>query len=92
MYACGSEARSSHHAAIVESCRGYFFRNPYDGWFKQLDHVIDVYAQAIAASEASPQYQQAAAALRENLTAYYKYRHNNSTDGMQALIDRYKKK
>lgn len=35
-----SEARSSHHAAIAESCRGYFFRNPYDGWFKQLDHVI----------------------------------------------------
>jgi hypothetical protein len=35
-----SEARSSHHAAIVESCRAYFFRNPYDGWFKQLDHVI----------------------------------------------------
>lgn len=59
---------------------------------EQLDLVIDIYAQAIAASEASQQYQQAAAALRENLTAYYKYRHNNSTDGMQALIDKYKKK
>ena len=25
------------------------------------------------------------------LTAYYKYRHNGSTDGMQQLIDKYKK-
>jgi hypothetical protein len=35
-----SEARRSHHAVIAESCRAYFFRNPYDGWFRQLDHVI----------------------------------------------------
>jgi hypothetical protein len=26
----------------------------------------------------------------QNLTPYYKFRHNNSTDGMQALIDKYK--
>ncbi len=35
-----SEACDSHHAVIAESCRAYFFRNPYDGWFRQLDHVI----------------------------------------------------
>jgi hypothetical protein len=35
-----SEASRSDHAAIAESCRAYFFRNPYDGWFRQLDHVI----------------------------------------------------
>jgi hypothetical protein len=59
---------------------------------EQLDRVIETYAQAIAVAEGNPQYQQAATAMRENLTAYYKYRHNNSTDGMQALIDKYKKK
>lgn len=35
-----SEARRADHVAIAESCREYFFRNPYDGWFRQLDHVI----------------------------------------------------
>jgi hypothetical protein len=35
-----SEARRPHHEAIAESCRAYFSRNPYDGWFRQLDHVI----------------------------------------------------
>lgn len=35
-----SDARGAHHTAIMDSCRGYFFRNPYDGWFRQLDHVI----------------------------------------------------
>mgnify|MGYP001554180395 CR=1 FL=1 len=35
-----SDARKKHHATIAESCRAYFFRNPYDGWFRQLDHVI----------------------------------------------------
>jgi len=25
---------------IMESCRAYFLRNPYDGWFRQLEHII----------------------------------------------------
>lgn len=35
-----SEARRTHVRQIVESCRAYFTRNPYDSWFKQLDHII----------------------------------------------------
>lgn len=58
---------------------------------QQLDRVIEAYAQAIAVAEGNPQYQQAVASLRENLTTYYKFRHNNSTDGLQQLIDKYKK-
>jgi hypothetical protein len=38
--ACWSEATTRHVELIVDSCRGYFFRNPYDGWFRQLDHII----------------------------------------------------
>lgn len=57
---------------------------------EKLDRVIEVFAQAVAVSEANPQYQQAAAALRENLTTYYKYRRGGSTDGLQQLIDKYK--
>src|ERR1043166_5129593 len=25
---------------IVDCCHSYFARNPYDGWFKKLDHLI----------------------------------------------------
>lgn len=32
---------SSHDAdLIVDSCRAYFAKNPYDGWFRRLDHVL----------------------------------------------------
>lgn len=32
---------SLHHVRLIrESCRRYFGRNPYDGWFKRLDDVI----------------------------------------------------
>lgn len=58
---------------------------------ERLDKVIDAYAQAVAATEATPQYQQAATQLRQDLENYYKFRHNNSTEGLQQLIDKYKK-
>jgi hypothetical protein len=56
-----------------------------------LDKVIENYAQAIAVTDGNPTYQQVNAAMRQNLTENYKYRHNGSTEGMQQLIDKYKK-
>lgn len=35
-----SNAEARHLQLIMDSCRAYFFRNPYDGWFKKLDHLI----------------------------------------------------
>jgi tetratricopeptide (TPR) repeat protein len=57
----------------------------------QLDKVIDSYARAIAVTEGNAQYQQANAAFKQDLERYYKFRHKNSTDGMQQLIDKYKR-
>ena len=57
---------------------------------EQLDKVIDTYARTIAVTEGNAQYQQANAFLRQGLESYYKYRHKK-TDGMQQLIDKYKK-
>lgn len=56
----------------------------------QLDEVIDLYAHALALMEGKPQYQPLREQLLPDLTNYYKYRHNNSTDGMQDLINKYK--
>lgn len=56
-----------------------------------LDKVIEAMARAIALTEGKPEMAQANAAYRERLTPYYKYRYKNSTDGMQQLINKYKK-
>jgi hypothetical protein len=55
-----------------------------------VDKVIDQYAHAVALSEGKPQYQGLHDQVLEDLTAYYKYRHNKSTDGLQKLIDSFK--
>jgi hypothetical protein len=55
-----------------------------------LDQVIDAYARTIALSEGNARLQAARQQFLEDLEAYYKYRHNNSTAGMQQLIDKYK--
>ena len=55
-----------------------------------LDTVIDAYARAIALSEGNAQLAQVRQQYLEDLANYYKYRHNNSTNGMQQLIDKYK--
>lgn len=55
-----------------------------------LDTVIDAYAHAIALSEGSAPLAQVRQQYLQDLESYYKYRHNNSTTGMQQLIDKYK--
>ncbi|MDQ1559720.1 MAG: hypothetical protein QOD32_2780 [Pyrinomonadaceae bacterium] len=57
----------------------------------QLDEVIDAYAHAVALTEGDAQYDTMRVGLKADLESYYKYRHNSSTDGLQALIDKYKK-
>lgn len=55
-----------------------------------LDKVIDSTARAIALSEGNPAYAQARQQYLQDLEAYYKYRHNGSTAGMQELINKFK--
>jgi len=55
-----------------------------------MDKVIDLYAHAVGATDGKPEYQQIHDQLMQDLTPYYKYRHNQSTEGLQQLIDKYK--
>lgn len=34
------EAEDTHYDLILDYCFNYFYRNPYDSWFKKLDHII----------------------------------------------------
>jgi tetratricopeptide (TPR) repeat protein len=58
----------------------------------KLDEVIDWMARAIAATEGNDQFKTAHDQLKENLKQYYSFRHENKTDGMNELIQKYKKK
>jgi hypothetical protein len=55
-----------------------------------LDKIIEHYARGVAMSEGKAQYQQFHDQLLQDLAAYYRYRHNSSTEGLQKLIDSYK--
>ena len=55
-----------------------------------MDATIDAYAHAIAVSEGNATLQAVRQQYLQDLEAYYKYRHNNSTQGMQELINKYK--
>ncbi len=55
-----------------------------------IDSVIDADAHLIALSEGIAALQPARQQVMQGMEAYYKYRHKNSTAGMQQLIDKYK--
>jgi hypothetical protein len=55
-----------------------------------MDKVIDYYAHGVGLSEGKPQYQNFHDQLLQDLASYYRYRHKNSTDGLQELINNYK--
>jgi hypothetical protein len=55
-----------------------------------MDAAIDAYAHAVAVAEGNATLQPVRQQYLQDLEAYYKYRHNNSTAGMQELINKYK--
>jgi tetratricopeptide (TPR) repeat protein len=57
----------------------------------KIDQMVDMYARAVALSEGKPEMQKLHDQVMESLTVFYKFRHNNSTTGMQELINKHKK-
>ncbi len=55
-----------------------------------MDKVIEHWARSIGMSEGKAEYQQLHDQVLQDMTAYYKYRHKQSTEGMQQMIDKYK--
>jgi hypothetical protein len=55
-----------------------------------LDKVIDTLAHMIALSESDTRLAGAREQALKDMEIYYKYRHDNSTAGMQELINKYK--
>ncbi len=57
---------------------------------EKMDAVIEIFARIVALTAGKPEAKQLNDQIRQNLEGYYQYRHKN-TDGLQALIDKYKK-
>ena len=58
---------------------------------EKMDQMIDLYARAIGLADGNPQYQKVRDELSGDLKSYYSYRHGNSVEGLQQLIDKYKR-
>lgn len=56
---------------------------------EQLDKIIEYYARVVALTDGNSAQQNLNSQMRQDLENYYKYRYK-STDGMNALIDKYK--
>jgi hypothetical protein len=55
-----------------------------------IDKMIELYAQAIALAD-KPQHEPMRAQLMKVLEDFYKFRHNNSAEGLQQFIDKFKR-
>ncbi len=58
---------------------------------EQMNQVVDAYAHGLALATGSAQEPTVRAQVWPDLESYYKFLHNGSLDGLQALIDKYKK-
>lgn len=56
-----------------------------------LDAMIDAYARAVGLATGRVEYQTLLQSVVPDLTMYYKIRHNQSTNGLQELINRYRR-
>lgn len=56
-----------------------------------MDKVIEMWARVVGMSEGNPQLQPLHDATLQDLQRYYKYRHGGKEDGLQLLVDKYKK-
>jgi hypothetical protein len=51
-----------------------------------VDRITDALARAVALSGTETQYAEARTRWMQELTRFYKFRHNDSTDGLEAYI------
>ncbi len=55
-----------------------------------VDQMIEMYARTVAISEANAALQALNQEARKILESFYRYRHNDTTEGLEELIKRYK--
>jgi hypothetical protein len=58
---------------------------------EQMDKTIEAYARALAVTQGNEQLKAANDQARQNLEDLYKFRHKGSTEGLQQIIDKYKR-
>jgi hypothetical protein len=83
------------YTALAQKVKGMLPGKEQDDLLKKtlekLDQVIDYYARAVGLSEGNPPLQKLHDELLTDLKTYFAFRNKNSTEGLQQLIDKYKK-
>ena len=77
---------AEQHKAAADASKADLLNKAHE----QMDKVIDAYARAVALAEGDARFEQLRTQLRQDLENYYKYR-KGSAEGLQQLIDKYKK-
>ncbi len=77
---------AEEHKAAADAAKPELLAKAHE----QMDKVIDTYARAVALAEGDARFEQLRTQLRQDLENYYKYR-KGSAEGLQQLIDKYKK-
>ncbi len=62
-----------------------------DEALQKMDDLIEWLARAAAATEGNAQYQTVNGQVMDQLKEYYSFRHENKTDGLKELIQKYKR-
>ena len=63
-----------------------------DKALEKMDEVIDWLARGVAACEGNAQLKATQDQLMDNLKQYYSFRFNGKLDGLQSMVEKYKKK
>ncbi len=87
-----SNIQSEEYQALATKYQTEKKSGQLDQALAKMDELVDMLARAAAAMEGDARFQQMYPQVMEQLKQYYGFRHNNSTDGMKELIEKYKKK
>ncbi|HEX5965961.1 MAG TPA: hypothetical protein VFY51_08515 [Pyrinomonadaceae bacterium] len=94
-YALLGRVMHADYVKQMEACEALPEGKPKQETLKRLDAlldpIIDAYARAAGLALGRPEYQQLMQQVIPDLTTYYKYRNNKSTNGLQQLINKYRR-
>jgi len=87
-----SNIQNDEYQALAQKYQTEKKQAVLDQALSKMDELVDTLARAAAAMEGDARFQQMLPQVTEQLKQYYGFRHNNSTDGLKELIEKYKKK
>jgi hypothetical protein len=87
-----SNIQSEEYQTLAQKYQAEKKQALLDQALAKMDELVDTLARAAAAMESDARFTQMLPQVMEQLKQYYGFRHENKTDGLKELIEKYKKK